>query len=279
MGDPAPPLKLPDVNGRTINLSGYRGTKTLVLFWNPGCGFCQQMLEELRAWDADPPEGAPKLLVVATGDEDQIRAMGLRAPVLIDQTFTKAWEFGANGTPMAVLVDEEGRIASEVAAGGPGVMALARGEALPAPEAQTAPEPVKPGQPAPPIRGTDLDGRAVDLTDFRGGRTLVLFWNPGCGFCQQMLDDLKAWEASRSPDAPRLLVVSTGELEANRALGLRAPVLLDEAFRIAPAFGANGTPMAVLVDEEGLVASELAVGAPAVLELAGADNRAAPTAR
>jgi peroxiredoxin len=268
IGEPAPPLKLPDVNGRTINLSGYRGTRTLVLFWNPGCGFCQQMLDELRAWDADPPEGAPKLLIVATGDEDEIRAMGLRAPLLVDQTFTKAWEFGANGTPMAVLVDEEGRIASEVVAGGPGVMALARDEAVPAPEAQAAPEPVKLGQPAPPVRGTDLDGETVDLADFHGNRTLVLFWNPGCGFCQQMLDDLKAWEASRSPNAPRLLVVSTGEVEANRALGLRAPVLLDQASAIGAAFGANGTPMAVLVDEEGKIASNVAVGAQEVFALA-----------
>jgi thiol-disulfide isomerase/thioredoxin len=136
IGDLAPPLRLPDIKGKTINLSGYRGTKTLVLFWNPGCGFCQQMLDDLRAWDANPPDGAPKLLIVATGDEDQIRTIGLRAPVLFDQTFSKAWEFGANGTPMAVLVDEEGRIASEVATGGPAVMALARGEAVPPPEAQ-----------------------------------------------------------------------------------------------------------------------------------------------
>jgi hypothetical protein len=33
--------------------------------------------------------------------------------------------FGATGTPMAVLVDAEGKIASEVAAGAPAVLALA----------------------------------------------------------------------------------------------------------------------------------------------------------
>jgi hypothetical protein len=88
-----------------------------------------------------------------------------------------------------------------------------------------------------------------------------------------MLDDLKAWEAAASPTAPKLLVVSTGAVEANRALGLRAPVLVDQASTIAPAFGANGTPMAVLVDEEGRIASDLAVGAPDVLALARGANR------
>jgi hypothetical protein len=34
-----------------------------------------------------------------------------------------------------------------------------------------------------------------------------------------MLDDLKAWEAAASPTAPKLLVVSTGAVEANRARG------------------------------------------------------------
>ena len=34
--------------------------------------------------------------------------------------------FGASGTPMAILVDAEGKIASALAAGAPPVLALAR---------------------------------------------------------------------------------------------------------------------------------------------------------
>jgi peroxiredoxin len=268
IGEPAPPLKLRDVDDHTVNLAGFRGTKTLVLFWNPQCGFCQRMLDELKDWEVNRPEGAPKLVVVSTGSAEENRAMGLRSPVLLDQGFEVASSFGANGTPMAVLVDEEGRIASEVAAGADAVMALARGEAAPSPQPQTPPEPLQLGEPAPPIRGTDLDGGMVDLADFRGSRTLVLFWNPGCGFCQQMLDDLRAWEADRPEGAPKLLVVSTGSAEANEALGLRSPVLLDHGFGVASTFGANGTPMAVLVDQEGRIASEVAAGAPAVMALA-----------
>jgi peroxiredoxin len=268
IGEPAPPLKLRDLDDHTVNLAGFRGTKALVLFWNPQCGFCQRMLDDVKAWEADRPERAPKLLVVSTGTAEENRAMGLRSPVLLDQGFEVASSFGANGTPMAALVDEEGRIASELAAGAEAVMALARGEAAPPPQPQTSPEPLQLGEPAPPARGTDLDGGTVDLADFRGSRVLVLFWNPGCGFCQQMLDDLKAWEASRPPDAPQLLVVSTGSEEANRALALRSPVLLDQTSAVGTAFGANGTPMAVLVDADGNIASNLAVGAAAVMALA-----------
>ncbi len=52
-------------------------------------------------------------------------------------------------------------------------------------------------------------------------------------------------------------------------MGLSSTVLLDQQFAVGSAFGASGTPSAVLVDEEGKVASEVAVGAPAVLALAG----------
>jgi peroxiredoxin len=272
IGEPAPPLKLPDLTGRTINLTGYRGTKTLVLFWNPGCGFCQQMLDDLKAWDAQPPEGAPKLLVVSAGSVEDNRAMGLSSPVLVDDSFTVGSAFGANGTPMAVLVDEEGNIASEVVAGAPAVMALARGEQAPpqleSPQPATPELAVKVGDPAPDVRLPNIPGETVDLADFRGRQMLVLFWNPGCGFCEQMLDDLRAWDANRPADAPQLVVISTAPVE-----GLRSPVLLDPDFKVAWTFGANGTPMAVLVDEEGKVASNVATGAQEVFALARAQDQ------
>ena len=84
------------------------------------------MLGDLKAWETQPPDGGPKLLVVSTGPVEQNRAMGLRSPVVLDQGFSTGQAFGANGTPTAVLVDAEGRIASDVAVGAPAVLALAR---------------------------------------------------------------------------------------------------------------------------------------------------------
>ena len=118
----------------------------------------------------------------------------------------------------------------------------------------------------------DLEGNTLELKDLRGERTLVLFWNPGCGFCQQMLPDLREWEGNRPEGAPKLLVVSAGTEEANSEMGLSSTVVLDQQFAVGRAFGATGTPSAVLVDAEGKVASELAVGAPAILEMAGASR-------
>ena len=76
---------------------------------------------------AGPPAGTPRLLVVSTGSVEENRALGLRSPVVLDSAMSLGQQFGAMGTPMAVLLDAEGRVASDVAAGAAAVLALARG--------------------------------------------------------------------------------------------------------------------------------------------------------
>ena len=84
-----------------------------------------------------------------------------------------------------------------------------------------------------------------------------------------MLEDLRAWERERSPSAPIPLVISAGGPDANRALGLTSLILLDEEGRLRRPYGIPGTPSAVLVDAQNRIASEVALGADAVLALAG----------
>jgi len=171
-----------------------------------------------------------------------------------------------------VLVDAEGRIASSLAIGGPNVLALARGEGRSpvAPGNGTAALKPAVGDPAPAVKLPDLAGELVDLADFRGAPTFVLFWSPGCGPCVEMLDGLRAWDANPPAGAPKLLVVSSGDPALNRATGLRSPIVLDENFATGYAFGAVGTPSAVLIDAEGRLASPVVAGGPNTLNLIGA---------
>ncbi len=128
IGDIAPDFSLPDLSGKLVRLSNFRGHQTLVLFWRPDCGFCQRMLPDLLAWESQPPQGAPRLLVVSTGGVQDNQVMGLRSTVVLDQTgMSIGREFGAVGTPMAVLIDAGGRIASELEAGAPAILVLANG--------------------------------------------------------------------------------------------------------------------------------------------------------
>jgi len=117
------------------------------------------------------------------------------------------------------------------------------------------------------------------LAQFRGKTALLIFFNPGCGFCAQMLPDLAALPADGTGGRPVPLVVTVGNAEDNRRVfeeaGVRAPVLLDAQNQIASAYRANGTPTGYLIDAQGRIASELAVGAAALLALAVAPGTAA----
>jgi thioredoxin-related protein len=101
--------------------------ETLLLFWDSACRFCQAMYEELRRWEENPPKGAPRLAVIASGNVEDIRtkAKDFKSIILLDTEFDIAPLFGSNSTPSGVLIDGEGRIASSLAVGERNVMALA----------------------------------------------------------------------------------------------------------------------------------------------------------
>ena len=172
--------------------------------------------------------------------------------VLLQEDREVAEAYQVKGTPSALLIMPDGKVGSTVASGVEAMRSLVAHVVRP-----QAPIPVtkKVGEVAPEVKLPDLEGDTVDLADFRGEKTLVLFWNPGCGFCQQMLPHLKEWERNPPEEAPNLFVVSAGTKEANEEMGLSSPVVLDQNFAAGRAFGVGGTPSAVLVDEEGKIAS------------------------
>ena len=169
-----------------------------------------------------------------------------------------AQRYRVEHSPSAVLV-RDGRIASPLAVGSEEIRTLVA-------EA-TAPPPLRPGDPLPALELRDLKGGSQDLASLRGQRTMLLFWNPDCGFCEAMLDDVKAWEAQRTPEAPQLIVIAGGSPARNREQGFQSRVLLDARFSAGTRFGAGGTPAAVLIGEDGLTASAVGTGAAEVMAL------------
>jgi thiol-disulfide isomerase/thioredoxin len=135
---------------------------------------------------------------------------------------------------------------------------------------------LKVGAAAPAIKLKDAEGNDVSLEGATGKKNMLLFWSPTCGFCKRMADDLKAWEKKKPAGAPDIYLVSSGSAEENKAQGFKSTILLDSGFATGRTFGASGTPSAILIDENGKVASDVVVGAPAVLDLAKGDGKAEP---
>jgi methylamine dehydrogenase accessory protein MauD len=271
VGTQAPPFSLSGLYGETLTLEALLSADkpVMLIFTDPNCGPCNALLPEIGRWQE---EYAEKLTValISRGEPEENRTKtsehGVQH-VLLQEDWEMAEAYQVKGTPSALLIMPDGKVGSSVASRVEAMRSLIAHVVRP-----QAPIPVtkKVGEVAPEVKLPDLEGDTVDLADFRGEKTLVLFWNPGCGFCQQMLPHLKEWERNPPEEAPNLFVVSAGTKEANEEMGLSSPVVLDQNFATGRAFGVGGTPSAVLVDEEGKIASEVAVGAPAVLELAGA---------
>jgi thiol-disulfide isomerase/thioredoxin len=111
---------------------------------------------------------------------------------------------------------------------------------------------------APQVQLPSLDGSEVDVSEFRGRMLVLLFWSPSCGYCAALRPDLVEW--IRSERHVQLVGIASGGRVANEVQRLGAPILLEDDGATLAAFGASGTPSAVLIDAAGYVASPLAVG-------------------
>ncbi len=266
-GTPAPAFAAATPNGGELTLETLTGLgiPTLMLFTSPHCGPCTALLPVVAEWQRERADQL-SIVVASAGSPEEARAEADENElenVVVDTDGRIAELFEANGTPSAVLIAPDGTIDSRVASGGEWIEQLVE-QAL----GGTEGDGLAVGSEAPALELPSLDGEPVSLASLRGRQTLLLFWNPDCGYCRSMRDDLRAWEASANGVTPRLVVVSSGDEEGTRAEGFESLVLLDEGLAAGAAFGVNGTPMAVLLDSEGRIASPVAVGAEAVLELA-----------
>ncbi len=295
----APSFVLPTLTGQTVALEALlaHGKAVLLLFVSPSCSPCKTLLPQVRAWERDYSEHLT-IVLLSKGSEKEVQAKLAKyeaAHLLLQGESIVADEYQAKWTPAAVLIDWRGHIASPVTSGDAAIRALVThavatsespasaqpGNAAPRPQIKLGGSLFKIGETAPRFALPDLQNREVDLDDLLGQETLLLFWNPGCGYCKAMADDLQRWEARANSQVTRLVFIASGAVaevrkESERFLSL---FLHDADFEIAPLFGANGTPSAVLLDAEGRIASSRAVGEPNILALLGIRKIALPIAQ
>jgi peroxiredoxin len=136
IGEAAPRFALLDLSGELVQMDDLLGSPTVLLFWHPRCAYCAAMRDDLRSWEGQAVSERPKLVFVAAGELDEIRAINrhFSSPTLMDPAFDIAPLFGTKYTPSAILIDGEGRVASSLAIGAGNVRALI---GLPKPEMST----------------------------------------------------------------------------------------------------------------------------------------------
>ncbi len=234
----------------------------------------------------------------------------LRCPVLLQEANEVASLYHVDGTPMGYLVDEDGRVASPLAAGQEALLRLAGQEPVPSggqpvststidgtessgadvslenvTRAPARSRILRDGLPAgtraPAFRLPRLDGGELALAELRGRPVLLVFSDPTCGPCNVMAPELE--QVHRRALDLQVLMVGRGDPAENRAkaaeYGLTFPIVLQQRWEISRAYGMFATPIGYLIDEHGVIAAGVAVGADAILRLAHDDASAGDGSR
>lgn len=307
VGAEAPDFTLPDLEGRKRSLKEFLGQPLLLVFFSPTCGWCTQMAPRLGELSENGPRVLLVSSGDPEANRELAEQHNWRCDVLIEQGEVMM-AYGGRGTPTGYLIEPEGRIASELAMGADQLFALyeevgrdgsSNGDGTPltadvlqekaaavaerarrgglavkeTSESRLVRDGLPAGTKAPEFTLPDLQGRRRSLKRLRGKRVLLVFSDVGCGPCQALAPDLNRIQHEHRRNDLEVVMISRGDPDENRRKaaeqGVEFPVLLQRSWEISKEYGMFATPSAYLIDERGVIAKDVAVGADAILELVG----------
>lgn len=270
LGQPAPRFELKNLDGDVVTLAALcaAGKSVALFFVHPTCGPCRALVPDIVRWSHELAQ-THLAVVISQGTPAENRDFlpGFASDAVLLQIGHEVGDaFHAYGTPAAVLVDTRGRIASETAGGAEaiGLLLGVEWQAGESTNGQTHATPLAIGVEAPAFSALTTGGTTLRSSELLGSDVALVFWSPSCGFCQQAADDLVRWERI---EGLRVVVLSSAPDDDLAARGFQGPLAIDDGMRIGAAFGAGGTPMAVLIAADGVIASELAAGRDAIESL------------
>jgi peroxiredoxin len=279
-------FQLPDLTGRLVDLDAWRGRRTLIVHWSITCGFCDLIAPDLARLEPDLEKQGVQVVLASYGDADANRRLaqeqGLACSILLQPDTQPLAAFSQRGTPVAYVLDEAGCVAEPLVSGADAVLDLAHALAAPKSNARKRLPRERPlsesrierngltaGVLAPSFTLPDIRGSTVTLESYRGRRVLLVFTDPGCEPCDALAPDLARLGREGTVS---VLVIGRGDPQENRRKAERFeftfPVVVQKRWEVSKAYGTFATPVGYLVDEDGVIVRDAAIGREAIVGLA-----------
>ena len=280
IGAPFPDFTLPDVTGKLVKFEHLLSDPLpkLFLFVGPTCKPCKAMVDEFAKWRTEF-DGKLRLIFVSRGSAaDNVERFGedLSQGMLLQKNMEFASQLHIKWTPVAILVGADGNIGSHPAVGDTAIRDLIgtlRSDDITKPRYHVKNSQkrgrIKIGESVPNFETADLTGSPITRQTFVGKPTLVFFLSSTCGYCGEVVDQIRKWESSSDRNGTNAIVFSDADEEKHRNYGLTTPIVIDPGYKIASNLGIYGAPSGVRVDEHGVIASETAVGSAMIWSLIG----------
>ena len=199
----APALSAVDASGDAVTLDDVAADDraSLFVFVAPWCEACGELVDDLKAWQAD--DTGPNVVVLSGGERDAITAKFGPDVRVHAHDGAAIDDFRIEYTPGAVVVSTDRMITVTPSYGSDDVRRLYNALAGREPQDLViGPPPVREGDPAPDVM-VELDGERMPIAQAAGDDAVLLFWDTSCGFCSQIQDDV----LRRQNSVPLVLVL------------------------------------------------------------------------
>lgn len=265
-------------SGEQVDVSArVRSGNHVIVFVGPDCGPCGSMLPDLIAL-RDEFAGRLGVILISEGDRERnivkFQSFGIENLFFQDSKNVSSL-FLAKWTPMAVLISN-GCVASSVAAGELNIRrlfefqsgrdfdneTLLTGMGIPRSR-------YKIGETLPDFHTFNVEGDSMKSSDFSGRGGIVVFTNDSCPHCDKVADSIVELSDAGYFAEREILFLNSGDPTKLVAKGLGDCTARDDNHMLGKRMGAFGAPSAVLIDAEGRISSETAVGSLAIQALLG----------
>lgn len=116
---PALDFKLKDLNDKEIALSEFKGKKVMLNFWATWCGYCVQEMPYMQNIHNETRDKDVIILAVNVGEsKDKVKKFieknNYSFPVVLDENQEVAQNYGVQGFPTTLFIDEDGFVYSGI---------------------------------------------------------------------------------------------------------------------------------------------------------------------